>query len=174
MAAFPLIPQPIPERKRTMKLEIIGVDEETRKAVAKVIAAGPPTTRPLAERITQGPNFITQKADGIIRIHSRGGSPLAVIADKPEDCEVAQANAILVAETFNVTHETGRTPRQLADERAELIAVLQDFAALEMARYSASGMHAFTESGMHKIPDEWGHLIPATIKARELLTRLTP
>lgn len=36
-----------------------------------------------------------------------------------------QANAALIAEAFNVTHETGRTPRQLADERGKLLAALK-------------------------------------------------
>ena len=35
-------------------------------------------------------------------------------------------NAILVAETFNVTQETGKTPRQLADENKMLLEALKD------------------------------------------------
>jgi hypothetical protein len=39
------------------------------------------------------------------------------------------ANAALVAEAFNVHTETGRTPRQLADERDELLAALKSLAS---------------------------------------------
>jgi hypothetical protein len=38
-----------------------------------------------------------------------------------------EADAMLVEETFNVYTETGRTPRQLADERTELIEIVRDF-----------------------------------------------
>lgn len=40
----------------------------------------------------------------------------------PDDCspEVMDANAALIAEAFNVAHETGLTPRQLVEQRVEL------------------------------------------------------
>ena len=38
---------------------------------------------------------------------------------------LGEANAGLVAEAFNVLHETGLTPRQLAEERAELLEALR-------------------------------------------------
>lgn len=37
---------------------------------------------------------------------------------------IARANAALIAEAFNVANETGRTPAQLAAERAELVAAI--------------------------------------------------
>lgn len=39
--------------------------------------------------------------------------------------EQAKANAKLIEEAFNVATETGRTPRQLADDRAELLVALR-------------------------------------------------
>jgi len=42
---------------------------------------------------------------------------------------VGEANAGLVAEAFNVLHETGLTPRQLAEQRAELLALVNAIVA---------------------------------------------
>ena len=39
--------------------------------------------------------------------------------------------AKLIAEAFNVCHETGLTPRQLADQRAELLGLLQELIDIE-------------------------------------------
>ena len=36
-----------------------------------------------------------------------------------------EADAALIAEAFNVAHETGRTPAQLAAERAELVGAIE-------------------------------------------------
>lgn len=40
------------------------------------------------------------------------------------------ANAHLIAEAFNVHHETGLTPRELAEQRAEMIEALEPFALI--------------------------------------------
>ena len=40
-----------------------------------------------------------------------------------------EADARLIAEAFNVAHETGLTPRQLAEQRAELLAIAKSFVA---------------------------------------------
>lgn len=45
--------------------------------------------------------------------------------------EEAQTNARLIAEAGTVAHETGLTQRQLAEQRAELLAALSAIAALE-------------------------------------------
>ena len=42
-----------------------------------------------------------------------------------EGARVAEANARLIAEAGTVLHETGLTPRQLAEQRAELLEALQ-------------------------------------------------
>lgn len=83
-----------------------------------------PDTRPLAERITPGKAQFLSSNDF--------ADPAAVLIEGETIAEAKpighrhemNANAELIAEVFNVTHETGRTPRQLADERAELIASL--------------------------------------------------
>lgn len=41
------------------------------------------------------------------------------------DHDKIMADANLIAESFNVLHETGLTPRQLAEQRAELLEALQ-------------------------------------------------
>jgi hypothetical protein len=90
-----------------------------------------PTTRPLAERITQGTAVFDIEAvhaskPGCFLITDGTQDPLNGIAVACIHKEHGEriANAELIAEAFNVTHETGRTPRQLADERAELITAL--------------------------------------------------
>lgn len=54
-------------------------------------------------------------------LHDHDNDDVAVLGDCHEEEE--QANARLIAEAFNVAHETGLTPRQLADQRAELLSV---------------------------------------------------
>ena len=69
-----------------------------------------------------------------------GTGPLHIIADAPRD-ELNQKaarerwakNAPIIAEAFNVHTETGRTPRQLADERGELLAALRECLECEFA-----------------------------------------
>lgn len=50
--------------------------------------------------------------------------------DTPHKTFEAEANAKLIAEAGNVTNETGKTPRQLADENKELLNALKPFAEL--------------------------------------------
>jgi hypothetical protein len=122
-----------------------------------------PTTRPLAERITQGPALIAQEI-ALEGVWVEGGSP-----DEPDEIchcvessisrDEANANAKLIAEAFNVTHETGRTPRQLADERAELIAALLGMLDAYAPHRDASKLDAMQSD---------------VRRAVELLTRLNP
>ena len=78
--------------------------------------------RPLAERITQGPITATKYTGPDDSWRVGGEFPHRVCGGSNK---VSGADAELIAEAFNVTHETGRTPRQLADERAELIEALE-------------------------------------------------
>ena len=78
----------------------------------------------LAAKITQGTFRVAEEIAGE-GIWVEGGNP-----DEPDEIchctvsslfrEEAQANAELIVEAFNVTNETGRTPRQLAEDRQEL------------------------------------------------------
>lgn len=52
---------------------------------------------------------------------------IAECRDNDLDKSEQTANAALIAEAFNVAHETGRTPQQLADERAELVSAADAF-----------------------------------------------
>lgn len=78
-------------------------------------------TLPLAQRITQGQLTINPPENPDIFTGKPGtfwliGGDVAL--------SNSAANAELIAEAFNVTHETGKTPRQLAHERSELTEVL--------------------------------------------------
>ena len=79
-----------------------------------------PTTRPLAERITQGPVRVNQNPS-FAHIAVDGDGVLAKIRGTFTGRNEDIAHAEILVEAINVTHETGRTPRQLAEERAELI-----------------------------------------------------
>lgn len=46
--------------------------------------------------------------------------------DHPEKVHEAEANAALIAEAFNILHETGMTPRELADLLERLAELLTD------------------------------------------------
>ena len=48
-----------------------------------------------------------------------------VISQSGEDIEDNEANAKLIAEAGTVANETGKTPRQLADENRELLKALK-------------------------------------------------
>ncbi len=61
-------------------------------------------TKPLAQRITQGK--VSKKGNCI---DSNNGIRIALSLNTPG----WDANAELICETFNVTHETGKTPREL-------------------------------------------------------------
>lgn len=125
-------------------------------------------TRPLAERITQGPMHVYK--------HEHWWPTVRTIADKnilDADCSMskgewhenmpeAMANAELVTEAFNVTHETKRTPHQLADERAELIAALTRSQELLQHCYD----HGKTGSQI------WEHFPAVNNVNFQLLTRL--
>jgi len=83
---------------------------------------------------------------------------LAEVLDKPhartyDNAEIAPPPPQIADLARTVTHETGRTPRQLADERAELIAALREI-----------------------VPDEYTfNAGPIALRnIRELLARLQP
>ena len=58
---------------------------------------------------------------------------IARLIVKPVQGE-AEENASLIAEAGTVANETGLTPRQLADQRAELLAALQKIIAADDAQ----------------------------------------
>lgn len=60
---------------------------------------------------------------------------------KPDgaNADEARANARLIAEAGTVYHETGLTPRQLAEQRGELVAALEGCLAQCVDRHDAEG-----------------------------------
>lgn len=65
-----------------------------------------------------------------VRTTSAGNPFVYIRGQKEPVCGIAHTDngiqrAHLIAEAFNVYHETGLTPRQLADQRAELLEALK-------------------------------------------------
>lgn len=117
-----------------------------------------PTMRPLAQRITPGkmqahrgdPTSLwalnkDDEDDGYPRISISVVYGIVQGEKTPLDEQIADAE--LIAEAFNTTHETGRTPGELADERAEL---LQLIAGQTMAIHDAR--KALLAASSHLIP----------------------
>ena len=80
-------------------------------------------TRPLAQRITQGPYIVTESK---LIFCTEGGGWIAMVREGYLPSDEKDANTELIAEAFNVTHETGRTPRQLLERVFELERHIQD------------------------------------------------
>lgn len=61
------------------------------------------------------------------RVYGEGGEiPVCELMPRPyAPFAVGEANAAFIAEAGTVAHETGLTPRQLADQRDELLAALK-------------------------------------------------
>jgi len=87
-----------------------------------------PDTRPLAERITQGSARTLELQVNHVRLTPRGAPTVQVFDEDRENVAVfvEHAHGELFNEAFTVCHETRRTPRQLVDERTELIAALRE------------------------------------------------
>ena len=58
-------------------------------------------------------------------IASNGSEPICMVRQSWVSREAYQANAQLIAEAGTVATETGLTPRQLAEQRAELLEALK-------------------------------------------------
>ncbi len=67
---------------------------------------------------TPGPVSITDLTKTLVR--TEDGKTLYDGSDYEPVWEVAKENAVLIAEAFNVHHETGLTPRELKEQRDEL------------------------------------------------------
>jgi len=116
---------------------------------------------------TQGPvNHIPRARDGHCDQIAKGHSAFVMVGcphverpilDYPHDNEQT-ANAKLIEEAFNVATETGRTPRQLADDRA---ALLEACKALMKA----------WDDGEEAQEVEWEGLVEAVNLAREAIER---
>jgi len=64
--------------------------------------------------------------------------------------EEAQANARLIAEAGTVAHETGLTPRQLAEQRDELLAALKEARDTLNGAPETVGLHAQIDAAIAK------------------------
>lgn len=90
---------------------------------------------------------ISVQGNQVVRIHDRTISHVWSNTDYADG--ESEANAALIAEAFNVADVTGRTPRQLADERAELLKTIEYIAA-GMGNLSLEEMG---DKGVHGIRD---------------------
>lgn len=91
-------------------------------------------TRPLAERVTQGPMHAFRLSDYLIigEAPPAAGAHIARMTTRPD----MGANAELITEAFNVTHETGLTPRELTRDREDLIVALKNILNAPGAGYA--------------------------------------
>lgn len=64
-------------------------------------------------------------------------SPIAVHPRREE----AAANGLILAEAINVLHETGLTPRELAEQRDRLLAALKGFISIVSESRGVDGYH---------------------------------
>ena len=102
-------------------------------------------TLPLAKRITQGP-VKKHRAEGLSRAPQSWGLRYEITS--PElfvGFTLERSDAELIAEAFNVTHETGKTPRQLADENAELKRSLSTMTALARLKFGNLDADVYAE-----------------------------
>lgn len=69
---------------------------------------------------------------------NRDGRRIASVSDCGGGKSVAEANAALIAEAGTVATETGLTPRQLAEQRAELLEFVKWIAGCSAQHYAMS------------------------------------
>ena len=131
--------------------------------------------KPLIERITKSRAefevYVNKKDPAVpdAAIGVIGSWDVAYCAIKGQDEGESLANAELIAEAFNVAHETGKTPAELADERKE---------ALDALRL----VHAFIEDLRKSNPgymrnlclQDYGQMSAAFSAMYGTLARLTP
>lgn len=79
-------------------------------------------------KYTAGPCSQGQLVDADTVCSVDDGNPVADCGFLFRSVDERNANAALIAEAFNVAHETGLTPRQLAEQRAELLAICHELA----------------------------------------------
>jgi len=92
-------------------------------------------------------------------------------AQAKEENAMREANAELIAETFNVLHETGYTPAEIAEQVKELCA------ALERMTEATEGIDNICDGDDDKL-DEWKKELRAVdkalVKSRAILSRYQP
>lgn len=93
--------------------------------------AKPSTVSCLPGKVTRGPwNVTTHNGQYEVR-HDGSADHRWHVADVYPAAAEAEANALLIAEAGTVYHETGLTPRQLAERVAELEKALQRIIAIK-------------------------------------------
>ncbi|TXH55114.1 MAG: hypothetical protein E6Q97_09435 [Desulfurellales bacterium] len=107
---------------------------------------------------TPGPWFVDGSGASAI---VRGGDMTIVAVRHRLDKHTHEANARLIAEAGTVNHETGKTPRQLADELAEESAIREHMAGLLAGAIVAirGPETAGTTWGYHDLPERCAELV---------------
>ena len=102
------------------------------------------------EHVTKGPVY---EYRGEIREDDPvSGRTLATVSDRLRDDEI-EPNAELIAEAFNVLHETGMTPRELAErvhEYREQLAAVRMTLYADLDRCSGNVQHYYTNHMKHR------------------------
>lgn len=99
---------------------------------------------------TPGP-VVVFVLNGIAKAVSPGGRE-GDICLFDDGCVNVNANADLICEAFNVATETGLTPRQLAEQRAELLNIAESLSVL---------LHDCESAGLQipeTVDEKWGNL----------------
>jgi hypothetical protein len=119
--------------------------------------------KPLIERITKGPAKVvpegidTPKGERIAntKVHKDFAEYWLPIPEQ-------QANAEFIAEAFNVAHETGMTPRQMADELAHLKQTLKDNGAVivKIPTMGDTLVTAGDPDALNHGPEDRRHVLP--------------
>jgi len=77
---------------------------------------------------TAGPAEYDSESGDVVMADEVGARIASVDIENCANADQADADGLLIAEAFTVTHETGLTPRQLAERCEKLEAALRPFA----------------------------------------------
>lgn len=101
-------------------------------------------TRPLAERITPGPVTLGT-GSRVVSAHNAWVTVAEAYSNSRDGvvlpAGMQKANAELIVETFNICHETGKTPRELAEALRACPELPDDWDA-----HNPDAFEAFTEA----------------------------
>jgi hypothetical protein len=77
------------------------------------------------------------------------GSPICKVSPHHSETETDRANAELIAEAGTVTNESGYTPKELLEQRDELVEALEGVMRVDGFHLSSEG-HKIIKTAIHK------------------------
>lgn len=99
--------------------------------------------------ITKGKWMVFDAGD-TIDINAEDPDGFTMIAELPKMYEYTKSNAKLIAEAGTVYNETGYSPRELADRKAELLGALQDLVRCAKADFNVNGAIHYAKEVIQK------------------------